>query len=250
MHVLGLNRFLSSVVVLTPLAYIGFGVYGVRKGWGADQWGDLATWMAGIATTGAVLVALWQTKLAREVAEQARADAEREVARVNAQRIEELAAADDRLARELDAARRMEQVRTIPPIWPAVTAVSTAFVMSFKEGITRGPTEHTEEALAIWQAEYMEPFLAAVTDLELSFTPAVMLISEPHTQRLVTELYKKSREVNAIVAPMPRQRLQHGTVPDLAPLTSLLQEMREMRKSITNAVREHLIEVPPLDPDV
>lgn len=250
MHVLGLNRFLSAVVVLTPLVYVGFAIYGVWKGWGAAQWGDLATWMAGIGTTGAVLVALWQTKHARDAAAQARSDAASEVARVTAQLNRELAAADDRLARELDAARRMEQVRTIPPIWTAVTAVSVTFIMNFKGGMEEGPTANTNEAVDAWQANHITPFLTAVTELELSFTPAVMLISEPHTQELVTKLYKKTLGVRELALPMAAQRLTQATAPDTTPLADHLQEMREMRKQITNVVREHLTEVPPLDPDV
>ncbi|MFD5179763.1 hypothetical protein ACFWM1_28425 [Nocardia sp. NPDC058379] len=246
MPVLGLNRWLGSVVILLPFIYAGFAAYGLWRRWGADQWGDLATWMAGIATTGAVLVALWQTNLARKQAEQARADAAAAVADVNARLATELAAADARLARELDAARRMEQVKTIPPIWEEVMAVSNAYVYHLKEGLRTGPAANTDEACDHWRAQHATPMSDALARLELAFSSAVMLISEPHTQQLVVDLYTKCRQVQVLALELQRVRLLERRAPDPAPLEALLQEIREQRKPITRVVREHLTQVPPL----
>ncbi|MGW0252520.1 hypothetical protein ACWDYH_38435 [Nocardia goodfellowii] len=246
---MSLSRVIGLVVVLALGVYIGFAVVGVRQHWGADQWGDLATWIAGVATSGAVLVALWQTRLARRDAEQARIDAAAEVARVNAQFTKELEAADARLARELDASRRMEQLRTISPIWVGLTAVHNAYVLHLKDGLRNGPVQNTDEAVAAWNANHALPYLTAMAELELAFSPALMLISEAQTQRAITDLYKMTRNLPPLVSAAMRTRLLEGREPDRAPIEELLKELLRQRKPITNLVREHLTEVPPLDAD-
>ncbi|WP_433566837.1 YncE family protein [Nocardia sp. CA-151230] len=75
MRLFGLNRWFGTAILLLPFVYIGFTAFRMRSRWGADQWGDFATWIAGIATSAAVLVALWQTHLARRDAAQARTEA-------------------------------------------------------------------------------------------------------------------------------------------------------------------------------
>ncbi|MFD8104642.1 hypothetical protein ACFV24_34400 [Nocardia fluminea] len=69
-------------------------------------------------------------------------------------------------------------------------AVSNVFVMRFKDGLKTGPAANTDEACDEWLAAYALPMADAIARLELAFSSAVMLISEPHTEHLILELYK------------------------------------------------------------
>ncbi|MGF0312529.1 hypothetical protein [Rhodococcus sp. IEGM1428] len=71
-----------------------------NDGWGPDQWGPVASWVSGLATSFAVGVALYQTKLARDDAEQAKAGAFEATRRDDQRREQDLAAADARLQEE------------------------------------------------------------------------------------------------------------------------------------------------------
>lgn len=71
-----------------------------NDGWGPDQWGPVASWVSGLATFFAVGVSLYQTKLARADAEQAKAGAVEAAQRDDQRRVQDLAAADNRLQEE------------------------------------------------------------------------------------------------------------------------------------------------------
>ncbi|ORL76420.1 hypothetical protein A5N71_16410 [Prescottella equi] len=91
------------LVVSFVLAFVL--VFGLGSHWGSGQWGDVATWISGCSTFAAVLVALWQTVIAREAA----AKSAREAAAAKEQAVLDSAAAnreaDDRLEREIAAYR-------------------------------------------------------------------------------------------------------------------------------------------------
>jgi hypothetical protein len=243
----GLSRGSSAVIYLLAAVYVGVSVYGFREHWGADQWGDLATWIAGVSTTGAVVVALWQAKLARDDARQVRLEAQEEIARVNQRFERELQAADERLARELDASRRMEQLRTIPPIWESIGGLGVPYV-DFKEALEDGVhMPNTDEAVGAFMAK-TKVWIAALTRLELVFTPAMMLVSEPNTQAAVTQLYEQTRKLLQLSEDAAEDCLRYRQRTDFTTMNELLKEINLSRRSMTGIVRQHLTQVPPLEP--
>lgn len=97
----------TAYVVLAIVPFVA--VLGFRSGWGADQWGDVATWLSGFSTLAAVAVALHQTALARRAARDSAADAA--VARIEAdKRVErEIAAYRDRVEAQLRKSDELHQ---------------------------------------------------------------------------------------------------------------------------------------------
>lgn len=76
-------------------------VVGVCAGWGASQWGAVATGLSGFSTLAAVIVALRQTTLARRAAAQAATDAETARQEADARVEREIAAYSDRMEAQL-----------------------------------------------------------------------------------------------------------------------------------------------------
>ncbi|MGW0328681.1 hypothetical protein [Nocardia sp. NPDC003183] len=247
MHFFGLGRIVSSALALWFTALVAAVTYGLFHRWGASQWGDLGTWIAGIGTTAAVIVALWQTKLARDTATAATAAAQAEIERVNERLARELRAADDRLARELDASRRLEQLRTLPPIWDQIGDLAFPF-LAYLDAVGEAHLLVTQQDVDRFM-EVMNPWMEAIQRLELVFTPALMLISEPNTQDAVTQLYKRTRRLQVLSQEACGTAMRDKQQPDLQPLRDLMKEINTSRKTMTNIVREHLTEAAPLQSD-
>lgn len=82
-------------------------------GWGANQWGPIASWIAGLTTFLAVGVALYQTKLARDDAKQAKIDAAIKLSHEEQRHRSAIEAANQRLLDQMESQDRAVQSRTI-----------------------------------------------------------------------------------------------------------------------------------------
>lgn len=98
--------------------------------WGPNQWGNVGTWVAGVATSLAVIVAVWQTNNANRQARAAEARADKELASATARY-------NETMANQKAAALRDRE-------WAAVQMVSRAVstVLSEVSGIHEIDTLH------------------------------------------------------------------------------------------------------------
>ncbi|WP_336874375.1 hypothetical protein [Rhodococcus qingshengii] len=100
--------------------------------WGPNQWGNVGTWVAGVATSLAVIVAVWQTNNANRQARAAEARADKELASTTARY-------NETMANQKAAALRDRE-------WAAVQMVSRAVstVLSEVSGIHEIDTLHDD----------------------------------------------------------------------------------------------------------
>lgn len=199
--------------------------------WGGDQWGPVAAWLAGIATIGAVVLAFNQSKQARQDAEEANA----------------------RLDRELDASRRMEQIKTIPPIWeslrllaePTLNLITAMNVVnSHIERKIRLEEDVNQSDLAPLNGVKLK-WMTTFTQVEASFSPALMLIEEKETSKVIATLYDETCQLQDMALEMfkgfPKSVQCNPT-----DLSKQLNVINSMRTTVVATVREHLTKVAPL----
>ncbi|GAC58506.1 hypothetical protein GOHSU_41_00450 [Gordonia hirsuta DSM 44140 = NBRC 16056] len=227
-------------------AFLAVTVVGFVNRWGSSAWGAYGTWFTGVATFAAVIVALVQTRVARREADEARQAAAAERDRAEAQFRQELKAADERLARELDSARRIEQIKTIPPIWDVIGELNLLYpglVAALKEapGLPR-----TQESAAELMRVF-GPWMNCSHRVEMAFSQAMMMVSEPLVLEAISELYEDTRTLHSLMISAANEAVAAQIDPDLTEFDKLMASIRSRRKSITALVREHLAVVGPLD---
>ncbi|CAM2778328.1 hypothetical protein RHDE110596_00625 [Prescottella defluvii] len=198
------------------------------SGWTGSEWAAAGAWFGGLMTFGAVSAALLQTWLGRRDAKEA---AER---------------ADARLFHELDSKRRDEMLKAIPPIWAAIADLNQPYIRA-REAIyevANAPSRTVELAERLY-AEYM-PWLDALKNLEMVFTPALMMVTEPNTQQAITDLYEDTRELLDKSFDALGDVVQHHESPNMHEVETLMRKINMQRKSMTQVVRMHLTEAQPL----
>lgn len=116
-----LITFVAISAVITGFALV---LIYYSPNWGPSQWGDVATWVAGIATSAAVSVSLWQAYTAKQkairdeiaaaerLAEEQKRHAQ-DSAAMEARHQAELQRADNRLLAQLNEQRRVEQIEAV-----------------------------------------------------------------------------------------------------------------------------------------
>ena len=266
-------RIPIKILVVLGVVTVATVVWSYLDGWGASQWSSIGSWVAGAATLAAVWVALWQIKLARDDAAgakteadarltreldaadarltteltQARADAAAQMTAAASRQTEQLQKSEELLASELDAQRRMEQIRTLPPIWDAISNLADPFVQFRDEGLKRYAT-HTPktETVVDHMKGNIKPWLDGLRDLEMVFTPALMTVSETNAQQAVTKLYEDTRKLLPLTRAAVRAAMVENREPDFTELNELRAQIHGQRKAMTNTVREHLSQVPPM----
>jgi hypothetical protein len=236
-----------------------------------DQWAAAGGWVGGLGAFAAVFVALWQIKRARDDAaeakieaderltreleaaqqrtvkeiEQAHARAAAQMAAAEVRHTEQLMKSDELLANELDAQRRAEQIRCIPPIWEEIANLAFPF-QSFLELLQDVPSmpRTNEAAEEFWHKA--EIWLRGLMSIEMGFSTAHLIVSEPHTQAALKTLYVDTRRFHELSATASQQAAIQRSVPDLSGLHECYSTIINQRKTMTEIVREHLAQVPPL----
>ncbi|MDV7992089.1 hypothetical protein [Rhodococcus sp. IEGM 1374] len=236
------------VVLLVSLIALGLIGNYWHEDWEAEQWGPVASWVASLATFLAVGVALYQTKLARDDAAQAKLDAA-EQQRIEADRhSKELEAADERLSNELKASRDFEQLQTIPPIWQEIADLAESFTR-FKRTIVKAhQIQPTTTAVEAFKEEVM-PFINGLKNLELVFTPALIMVTERHTENAVKKLYKDTRDLLRMCEGAIKTGARDKKLVDTNEMTEQMSKISKSRKPMINIARQHLNGAPPLDFD-
>ncbi|MCS4257997.1 hypothetical protein SAMN02799641_05878 [Rhodococcus erythropolis] len=175
-------------------------------GWGATQWGPLASWFAGVATFAAVAIALWQTQLSRRDARQAKLDAARRLRQEQTRHAIELRGANERLDRELNAQRRHQQLISIPPIWDAISEIAhptQKTISQLKRATSGSPT-----AISRANDHYRE-WLPLSIRATTSFTTAFLIVDEP---RIIEQLVDTERILQLLCYSLTsaNERINHG----------------------------------------
>lgn len=227
------------------LGLLAVAALGVVNRWGSSAWGAYGTWFTGFATFAAVMVALAQTSVARREADEARRAAAADLERAEAQFKNELRAADERLARELDATRRMEQLKTIPPIWDVVGELSYLYPR-LVEALNEAPGLPRDQESADALMQVVEPWMDCSRKVEMEFSSAMMMVSEPHVLAAISELYEDTRTLHGLVVSAANDAMGAQVNPDWTELNTRMDSIRSRRKTMTALVREHLTKVGPL----
>ncbi|MDI9934718.1 hypothetical protein QM806_04515 [Rhodococcus sp. IEGM 1351] len=268
-----LGYWVAGIAAGTMVVVVGHYLYAFATGtrFTVDQWSAAGGWVGGLGAFAAVAVALWQIKRARDDAEESKTEADerltreleaadqrlvKELERVHAVSAEQMAAAearhtaqlmksDELLANELDAQRRAEQIRCIPPIWQQIADLAFPF-QDFQYLLTDLPSmPRTNEAAEEFMAK-AEPWMRSLMDLEMGFSTAHFIVSEPHTQAALKTLYLDTRKLHELSATAAATAVQRHAVPDMTELKECYKTIINQRKTMTEIVREHLAQVPPL----
>lgn len=243
---LGLSRTVLISVGLMVAGLLAVAGLGAGSGWGSSSWSAYGTWFTGLATFAAVVVALNQTNSARREADQARLSAVHALERAEARFKDELTAADERLARELDATRRMEQVKTLPPIWDVVGELNLLYP-NLVEALNEAPRMPRDQDSADLLMQRIEPWTDCLRRLEMTFSAAMMIVSEPHVQDALSELYADTRSLNDLLLVVTNDAAGSQVNPDWTELDARMASILSSRKTMTALVREHLAGAVPLD---
>ena len=163
--------------------------------WGSDQWGAAGGWVGGIATFLAVVVALWQTNLARKHSDDARDDA-REL-----------------LATELDAQRRDVQANAVMQIMTNLTdfLVQTGEVVdALERAAGANSTEEDKSRLA----DTFRAWSALSNVANNAFMPANLLVSELETRTCASNTQKGFIAVRNITQTTFDMFTRSGVIPN------------------------------------
>lgn len=182
------------------LVGVGFGLllhWSHERKWGADQWGSLAAWFGGVLTFTAVSVSLYQTKLARADADEARRKAAEQIAREQTLHSANLAAADDRLTLQLDAQSRHNQAVLVAQIWKS----SSKFDQVCEDLIAAlfaasGINNHAHEKRT--RVETLNTaVIDAERDLDNALSDANLLVTDSETRKSLRGIQKHSGQILA-----------------------------------------------------
>ncbi|MDI9934719.1 hypothetical protein QM806_04520 [Rhodococcus sp. IEGM 1351] len=226
--------------------------------WTSAQWGPAAAWVAGFLTFGAVSVSLWQALEARKKnAKDALAAEER--SRKEAERhAEQLHDANTRLENELTAQRNAEQLRLIPPIWPAVDKIvdSAERTLSLADETKNflKLDQHIPDQHRITQRKRAEHIASLARDrqhaVESMIMPAALLVSEPDTMASIQRVWAltNSLQFNIHVSLNKSKAFDWPNDPENSEsnITALLNELSSERQQMFVSAREKIAELPPI----
>lgn len=200
-------------------------------------------WASAAGATALALASVW-------LAWRAEARAKEDVKRAEERHEKELAAAEKRLTDELDAQRRHQQVMCISPMWEAIVPYSNAYEnvldAARDAGYLRYQAQHAGRAVSMDDLAHLfialEKWKAAAYDFEMSCNNALMLVTEPVTAGLISELYRNTRLLLKQGGDFANEALM-AEVGDLdpAPLKQAMAEIRLLRRKIIRSARENIV---------
>lgn len=224
--------------------------------WGAEHWGPVASWFAGVATVAAVVVALRQANIAAKQAKDAAEQAQIDSALADERHQADLEAADDRLSNELDAKRRHDQVMSISPIWNELvpmgdqlrSLITEAQIFEFERDriLASGQAVTSDDLSGVSRA--VEGWKNATSNMDLVFSNAMMLVTQPETTELISRFYVEFRLLQkdamnfagSAITAMPCDV-------DETDLNARMSTLRLMRRQIIRSARTDIIQADWLD---
>ncbi|WEX02772.1 hypothetical protein [Rhodococcus sp. RCBS9] len=261
---------LIGVLLVSLLAYYLFAL-ATGTTFNETQWAAAGAWFGGIMTFGAVSVALWQTNLARadtaaakveaderltrelnaadvrllKELDRAREVASEQMASAEARHTAQLVKSDELLARELDAQRRAEQVRCIPPLWEEILALALP-IQEFQELVTTVPSLPRTVATAEKFMLGVKPWMQSLASIEMGFNTPHLIVSEPHTLAALKVLYEDVRRLHQLSDDAITTAIREHVAPDMSELDRCYLKIIGQRNTMTETIREHLTQAPPL----
>lgn len=223
-------------------------------GWGVNQWGPIASWFSGLATFFAVGVALYQTKLARDDANQAKLDAADRLQDEKKRHEDELSAANERLENELDAQRRFEQIKTITPIWDTFQqmAIPTNQLIEAVHDLNAKVRKRESRSEDMTHDDFKDlekqfnVFIQVLLKSEIAFSPALMIVDQPDVSILIAAMYRDVRDFQEMAGEVLSLAVTKKR-PSPQILIDQNRKISKHRDPMVKAVREHLAKATPLN---
>ncbi|WP_407107268.1 hypothetical protein [Rhodococcus aetherivorans] len=200
--------------------------------WGPNQWGNVGTWVAGIATSLAVIVAVWQTNNANKQARSAEMRAYEEAREMANRHRAEIAAADQRLIDQLNAQRSIEQIAAISRIWGVLAEVQR-HVWLVDEAMHK--IEKDGESRELLDLAY-DPYDAAKSQVKAAFTTSYMLV---HDTEVIALLEKTEDAQKALEKAVQKAYRDHDNTlyHDQGSLISAMHAVNDLRDETINLVK-------------
>ncbi|MBY4111110.1 hypothetical protein HQO82_19300 [Rhodococcus fascians] len=262
---------LGAMTVVAGLAGGAIAIWLTSNLLGPVEWGPVAAWVGSAATFVAVVVALYQTKVAQATAEQARKDRDGQSAKDEARHALELESANKRLTHELTANRRLEQLKTIPPIWEALPSLTlpTNAIVGFMKSHNEDKSVRSRagvpqsEATLIDYERLNSNWMVDYENVSSIFTPAEILIDDEYLARVVATCHHrlqtlKDHLVESMKSFSRDELLDHDRVRELMKLinetkTPMLGVARRRLSDISSPIMafpehsgpEHMMIIPP-----
>lgn len=210
---------ISCVIVFVGMIGLAIITGNYDSGWGAAQWGPVASWVSGLLTALAVSVALWQGLGNRK---------------------------------EAEANRRAEQAKMIPPIWIAVAELDSRYdqlveaMRAGQQGISGNSHIRNVKAAIATLTESYNSWNQFTRTVDSVFEPALLAITEPHTQKAITVTYARfSKFLNQCHTEY--SCIKNMTDIDFDESARQLKQLRSSRTQVFEIVRRHLLQAPPLE---
>ncbi|NLG56570.1 MAG: hypothetical protein GX542_13145, partial [Rhodococcus sp.] len=164
----------------------------------------------------------------------------------------ELEAAEKRLTDELEAQRKHQQLMAISPIWVElvnlaktysdISTVPEEFAVD-RDRVTRMGGVVTSESLIPVQ-KALGQWVDVTTDFDTSCSNALMMVTEPKTARMVSELYVQFRLVQKGISVLAAKALVEDPlkVQDARlELDKKMEGLRLRRRAVIRSARENIV---------
>lgn len=242
------NILLAMVAGLVVALVAGaFTIYLVGfADWDGTQFGAIGSWLAAIATAATAVVAVVQTTKANKQARAAEKRAEDDATKRENRHSVELNAANDRLARELDAQRREQQVATVVQVAVALNRfidMSSELVKYYEDM----PKPTTGSAQSEASAKYVEWKRLYRTLLD-SFVAPNLLVSDLPTRKILGEIQSSCSDFKRHATAVQKGvKSGYGSSPaDIGSADRAVKEIREGWRSVLSTARINIAKVPAL----
>lgn len=219
--------------------------------WGTEQWGPLAAWFSGVLTFIAVSVSLYQTRLARADADEARRKAAEQIAREQTLHSANLAAADDRLILQLDTQSRHNQAILVAQIWKSSSKfnkICEDLLQALFDAIGINTPAHAKRQ----RVETLKAaMIDAERDLDNSLSDANLLVTDSETRTLLEDIQKHADQLLSKVSAIHESIVKiHGISQGEYDSASKYQKMFHKKlNKLMGTARRNITRVPSLKPE-
>ncbi|KSZ59682.1 hypothetical protein Z045_05815 [Rhodococcus pyridinivorans KG-16] len=235
---------LVAFVLLVLAGWAGLSLFNWWAGDGSDG-AAAGAWASAFGATALAVASVWLAWQANVQAKEAAKDQEK-------RHKDELDRADARLSDELEAQRKHQQLMAISPIWVELVALATAYhqvskvpeeVALDREEMQKEQDFITPEVLKPVQDAMLE-WTDATTDFDVACSNALMMVTEEHTAKMVSELYVQFRVVQGEMGKVAAMALTQSTLDVQIARKSLdakVEELRLKRRAVIRSAREHIV---------
>ncbi|MDV8025341.1 hypothetical protein [Rhodococcus sp. IEGM 1330] len=235
---MGFSVFCAVLLVLLISLWV-IGNYW-DEGWKAEQWGPVASWVASLATFLAVGVALYQTKLARDDAAQAKLDAAVQIANDEKRHTDQLAAASDRLTSQLDAQRKSRQVEALYHVYrdeQILESVYDALINAIGQARRINNPEHKLQKAVVTLIDGLRGDRA---EYRASMAEANFVVSDFASREVLKEMQDKEHGLNDQIEALAREvtTTYQYDIDSVTSAQNSVSELVDLRETLIETARE------------